>query len=216
MTLLLAVGLVYTFHFIGFFAFPNSDFVTYVRTGQSWLHFEIPRSMKRAPVFSILTVLAGLPFSGPEANLTGTEWLNSLLLPVWMILVYQIGKGFLGRSAVWVALLAGLNPYVIRQSNEVLAEMTIATVFAATVLCTRKYPKMSYLLAMVCSLTRWDMAAILPAVADRLLGDFKSAADTLVSDTAEKILQKGREQYDVLRLKERETMRKKTINAWNR
>jgi len=58
--------------------------------------------------------------------------------------------------------------------------------------------------------------AIDPVVAGRLLGDFKSAANTLVSDTAEKMLQKAREQYDVLRLEERKSMRKSTIKAWNR
>lgn len=163
--LLAAVGFVYTFHFIGFFAFPNSDFLAFVGTGRQWLSFQIPASMKRAPVFSIITVLAGIPFSGPESNLTGTEWFNALLLPVWMILIYHIGKDFLGRASVWVALLAGLNPYVIRLSSQPLAEITIATLFAATVLCVRRHNKMAYLLAMLCSLSRWDMAAILPAVA---------------------------------------------------
>jgi hypothetical protein len=164
--LIAAVGLVYALNFVGHFAFPNSDFTTFVDTGKSWLGGKIPDSMKRGPVFSIFTVFAGTFFSGPERYLTGTEWLNSLLLPVFMILVYLIAKEFLGKfGAVWAAIMAGISPPVIYQSSQPLAEMTILVFFTLAVLFIRIHIGWAYLFAVLCMLTRWDMAGVLVGVA---------------------------------------------------
>jgi hypothetical protein len=164
--LVAVIGLVYALNFVGHFAFPNSDFTTFVDTGKTWLSGKIPDSMKRGPVFSMMTVFAGTLFSGPERYLTGTEWLNSLLLPVFMILVYLIAKEFLGKPiAVWTAILVGISPSVIYQSSQPLAEMTILVFFALAVLCIRIHIGLAYLFAVLCMLTRWDMAGVLVGVA---------------------------------------------------
>ncbi len=183
--LLAAVGLIYSLHFLRHFVFPNSDFVAFLRIGRQWLHLQIPKDMKRAPLFSIITATVGWFFSAPDRYLFGTELYNAILLPVTMVLIYFVSRDFLGRAAVWVALLAGISPWMVRMGSQPLAEITLVTLFAATVLCARKHIKLAYLFAMLGSIARWDMVALIPAVA---IADvirnrkwFRSAASTALA-----------------------------------
>ncbi len=162
---LIAAGLLFSFSFFGHFVVPNSDFFSFLATGKSWLHFQIPDSMKRAPVFSIITALAGLPFSGPGRYLHGAEIYNALMLPVVMILIYLNCRKIKLAGAVWIALLAGLSPWVVRLSSEPLAGLTILAIFAGTTLFVTDNIKLAYLLAALATITRWDMAGLIPAVA---------------------------------------------------
>jgi len=163
--LLVAVGVIYSRHFLRHFVFPNSDFVSFLRIGRQWIHFQIPTDMKRAPLFSIITALAGSFFSAPDRNLLGTELYNAIMLPAIMVLIYLASKPFLGRTALWVALLAGISPWMVRMGSQPLAELTLVALFTATVLCTRRHIKLAYLFAMLGSIARWDMVALIPAVA---------------------------------------------------
>jgi len=163
--LLVALGLIYSLHFLGHFVFPNPDFVAFLAIGRKWLHFQIPSSMKRAPLFSIITALVGYLFSAPDRNLFGTELYNAIMLPTVMVLIYLIGRKFLGKAAVWVALLACISPWMVRMSSQPLAELTLVALFAATCLCIRSHIKWAYLFAMLGSIARWDMAGLIPAVA---------------------------------------------------
>ncbi len=163
--LLVVLGLTYSLHFLGHFVFPNSDFVAFLDTGQKWLQFQIPDNMKRAPLFSIITALMGNFFSRPERYLFAAELYNALMLPTAIVLIYIIGRDFLGKAAVWVALVAGISPWMVRVSSQPLAELTLIVLFAATVLCTRTHIKLAYLFAMLSSITRWDLAGLIPAVA---------------------------------------------------
>jgi len=163
--LLVALGLTYSLHFLGHFVFPNPDFVAFLGIGRKWLHFQIPSSMKRAPLFSIITALAGIFFPTPDRNLFGTELYNAIMLPTVMVLIYLTGRKFLNKAAVWVALLACISPWMVRMSSQPLAELTLIALFAATCLCIRTHIKWAYLFAMLGSIARWDMAGLIPAVA---------------------------------------------------
>ena len=162
---LIGAGLIYSISFFGYFVVPNSDFPAFLDTGQQWLHFHIPGSMKRAPVFSIVTALSGLPFSRPDRYLFGSELYNALLLPVIMVLVYLNCRKLKLAGAIWIGLLAGASPWVVRMSSEPLAELTLVTLFAAAVLCVRDHIKLAYLFAALASISRWDMTGLIPAVA---------------------------------------------------
>lgn len=163
--LLVVLGLLYSLHFLGHFVFPNPDFAAFLQIGQQWLSFRIPYTMKRAPLFTLITVLAGQFFSTPDRYLFGTELYNALMLPTVMVLIYLIGREFLGRAAVWVAVLACISPWMVRMSSQPLAELTLVAFFAATCLCIRSNIKLAYLFAMLGSISRWDMAGLIPAVA---------------------------------------------------
>ena len=171
--LLLAVlGLIWSLTFWQHFVFPNSDYFTFVSTGRQWLSFQIPTSMKRAPVFSVIAGLISMIFSHPRAQLAATEMYNALLLSASMMLFYLVGRDLLGRPAAMVtAFLAGVSPWMVRMSSEPLAEMTLVVLFAAGVLCVaRGRMGWAYVLAMLASIARWDMAALVPAVALADLG----------------------------------------------
>jgi hypothetical protein len=163
--LLVALGLIYSLHFLGHFVFPNTDFAAFLQIGKQWLSFRIPYTMKRAPLFPLITVLAGQFLSTPDRYLFGTELYNALMLPTVMVLIYLIGREFLGRAAVWVALLAGISPWMVRMSSQPLAELTLVALFAATCLCIRSHIKWAYFFAMLGSISRWDMAGLLFAAA---------------------------------------------------
>ncbi len=166
--LLLAVfGLIWSLSFWQHAVFPDPDYYAFVTTGRQWLSFEIPTSMKRAPVFSVIAAIPSLIFSRPHTQLAATELYNALLLPASMILFYLIGRELLGRSAALVtALLAGTSPYLIQMSSEPLVEMTLVVLLASSVLCVaRGRFGWAYVLAMFASITRWDMAGLIPAVA---------------------------------------------------
>lgn len=163
--LLVILGFIYSLHFLGHFVFPNPDFVAFLQIGQQWLSFRIPYTMKRAPLFTLITVLVGNFFSTPDRNLFGTELYNAIMLPTVMVLIYLIGRKFLGKAALWVALLACISPWMVRMSSQPLAELTLVALFAATCLCIRSHIKWAYLFAMLGSIARWDMAGLIPAVA---------------------------------------------------
>jgi hypothetical protein len=163
--LLIILGLVYSLYFLQHFVFPNSDFTSFVQTGNKWLSLEIPRSMKRAPVFSIISALIGKAFGAPVGSLFGTGLYNALMLPLAMVLIYLLSRELLGKAAMWVAFLAGISPYMIRMSSQPLAEMTFVVLISATALAASKNSRWAYLFAMLSSLARWDLAALIPAVA---------------------------------------------------
>jgi len=165
MVFLAVLGLVYSLSFLGHFVFPNSDFVSFLGTGRQWISFHIPQDMKRAPVFAIVTALIGKVFSQrPDGALFGSEFYNALMLPAGLVLIYLAGRRSLGQAAVWVAVLSGISPWMVRMASEPLAEVTIVVFFAATAVCVASNSRWAYLFAMLCSVTRWDMAAIVPAV----------------------------------------------------
>jgi len=163
--LLVALGLIYSLHFLRHFVFPNPDFAAFLGIGRRWLQFQIPGGMKRAPLFSVITALVGNFFSTPDSSLFGTELYNAIMLPTVMVLIYLIGRKFLDKAAVWVALLACISPWMVRMSSQPLAELTLIALFAATCLCIRTHIKLAYLFAMLGSIARWDMAGLIPAVA---------------------------------------------------
>jgi hypothetical protein len=162
---LIIIGLIYSLHFFQHFVFPNPDFPSFVRTGNQWLSFHIPPDMKRAPVFSIIAALISKAFAAPVGSLFGVGLYNALMYPLAMVLIYFLGKDVLGRAAVWVALLAGLTPYMVRMSSQPLAEMTFVVLIAAAALAAAKNSRWAYLFAALGSLARWDLAALIPAVA---------------------------------------------------
>lgn len=163
--LLVVLGVLYSLTFFGHFVFPNSDFGAFFEVGRAWIHFELPYTMKRGPIYSIITATAGLLFNRPDKYLFGAELYNAFLLPVLMLLIYLIGRKMIGTAAVWVALFCGITPWMVRQMSDPMAELTIVTLTAATILCARSHIRWAYLFAMLTSITRWDMAAIIPAVA---------------------------------------------------
>ncbi len=165
--LLAALGLLWSLSFWRHFVFPNSDYYSFVHTGRQWLSLAVPAGMKRAPVFSVLAGLVSMIFPQPSSQVAATEMYNALLLPASMILFYLIGRELLGRPAAMVtAFLAGISPWMIRMSSQPLAEMTLVVLFAAGVLCVaRGRMGWAYAFAMLASVTRWDMAAMVPAVA---------------------------------------------------
>ncbi|MFA6185827.1 MAG: hypothetical protein WC770_01265 [Phycisphaerae bacterium] len=163
--LLAGIGLLYSCTFFNHFACPSSDFVSFYGTGKSWLAFKLPDTMQRGPVYSIISASAGAMLSRADRYIIGADIYNAMLLPLSMILIYLIARPMMGNAALWAAILAGTIPWVIRQTADPLAEMTLIALGAAAVACVRSHIRWAYFFAMLASIARWDMAAAIPAVA---------------------------------------------------
>lgn len=163
--LLAIIGLLYSYTFFNHFACPSSDFVSFYDTGKSWLAFKLPNDMQRGPVYSIISASAGAMLSRADRYIIGADIYNAMLLPFSMILIYLIGRPMMGNAALWASILAGTIPWVIRQTSDPLAEMTLVALGAAAVACVRSHIRWAYFFAMLVSIARWDMAAAIPAVA---------------------------------------------------
>jgi len=142
---------------------PNSDFPGFVRVGQSLLSFEIPGSFKRAPVLGILQVGLSKLVGGQHPALTAGWLLNAILYPISVILLYLIGKEFIGTSAKYFALIAAINPWSIAMLVQPLAETTLVFFILLTVYFMLKRSGWCYVFASVATMVRYEGAALIAA-----------------------------------------------------
>ena len=120
--ILLAFGIYQSVLYFGHKIVPNSDFPAFVRVARQLLSFEVPSSFKRVPVLGILQIGLSKFVSGDHPELTAGWLLNAILHPLSIVLLYLVGKRFLGYRAVWFALIAGINPWILNLFREPIAE----------------------------------------------------------------------------------------------
>jgi len=161
--LLLGFGAYQSALYFGFHPVPNSDFCAFVKTGEELLSFHLPSSYKRAPVLCILLVGLSRVVGGAHPELTAGWVLNGILHPFNLLLFWLVGRQVLGRSAIFVAIIAILNPVSLDMLSEPVAETPLLFFALLTLylICTRS--RWSYLLASVTTLVRYEGAALIVA-----------------------------------------------------
>ncbi len=158
---LLAFGTYHSVLYFGRQPVPNPDFFTFVRTGKSILAFTPPENFKRAPVVGVLIVGLGRLIGGRYPELTAGWLLNAFLHPLNLVLLWLVGRKIVGSAAFWIALVAGLNPWVIRLLSEPIAETTFLFFVLLTFYCIFRGSSWSYFFAAITSLVRYDGAALI-------------------------------------------------------
>ena len=161
---LLAFGSYQSVLYFGHTIVPNSDFPAFNRLGHELWSLRPPTAYKWAPVVGLLQVPLGWLVGGKYPDLTGGWLLNALLHPFNLILLWLIGKKVVGNSAaLWFAIVAILNPWVIYLLTEPIAETPLLFFTLLTYYFIFKRSRWSYLFASITTMVRYEGAALILA-----------------------------------------------------
>ncbi|MHC4499719.1 MAG: hypothetical protein ACYS21_11475, partial [Planctomycetota bacterium] len=161
---LFGFGLYQSVLYFGHTIVPNSDFPAFLATGQELLSFQTPSSFKRVPVLGLSQVLLSYVVGGQHPGLTAGWLLNAILHPFNLILLWLVGREIVGKSALWVAIIAILNPQVLYLLTEPIAETTFLFFILLTFYSVFRRSKWSYLLASITSMVRYEGAVLILVV----------------------------------------------------
>jgi len=164
MALLLAFAVYLGITFYGHQAVPNSDFPDFVKTGKTILSLKLPNSYKRLPVFGTLVVAFAGVVGGQHPELTAGWLLNCVFFSLNAVLLYLLGRKLLGRAAVFFALIAALNPWMIAQLVDPILEITLIFFMLLTFYLLSVNSRWSYLVAGIAAMTRYEGAAVILTV----------------------------------------------------
>lgn len=158
-----AFGVYHSILYFGHTVVPNSDFPAFFATGQQLLSFQIPSSFKRVPVLGILQVLLSYVVGGQHPGLTAGWLLNAILHPFNLVLLWLVSRKLVGKSGLWIAIIAILNPVVIYLLTEPIVETTFLFFILLTFYFLFKNSRWSYFFASITTMVRYEGAALILA-----------------------------------------------------
>lgn len=162
---LIIFGSYLSFNFWGHQAVPNPDFFGFIEVAEALLAFQFASiDYRQLPGLGLLQKGISILVGGPQAELTAGWLLNAILHPLNMVLVWLVAKRFIGQSALWVAILVGITPWVLRQVVDPIAETTFLFFILLTFYCIFRRSKWSYLVACMATTVRYEAAALILAV----------------------------------------------------
>lgn len=160
---LFAFGVYESILYFGHKVVPISDFPTIVKVAQELLSFKVPSNFKMAPVTGLLQAGLSHFVGGEYPQLTAGWLLNAILHPFTVLLLWLIGKRILGRSAVWFALVAAINPWLLYMLREPLVETTLLFFVLLTTYLILRRSKWCYLAAAITTMVRYEGAVLILA-----------------------------------------------------
>ena len=160
---LLSFGVYQSVLYFGHKLIPNPDFVCFAQLGHELLSFKLPSSFMRAPVLGLLQAALSHIVGGQRPDLTAGWLLNAIFHPFNLVLLYLVGKRIVGKSALWIAIIAILNPWVIYMLTEPVVETTLLFFTLLTFYFILKRSKWSYVFASIATMVRYEGAALIMA-----------------------------------------------------
>ncbi len=160
---LLAFGIYHSIIYFGHQVVPTSDFPSFTQTGHELLSLKLPSSFKRVPVLGLLQVTLSYLVGGQHPELTAGWLLNGLLHPFNLILLWLVGKRIVGRSALWVAIIAIINPWSIQLLTDPIVETTLLFFMLLTFYFIFRRSNWCYLFASITTMVRYEGAALILA-----------------------------------------------------
>ena len=160
---LFAFGVYHSILYFGHTAVPISDFPDFFRVGKEILSLQMPSSFKLAPVLGILQNLLVFVSWGSPPELTAGWLLNAILHPFTVVLLWLVGKRIIGRSAVWFAVIASINPWTIYYLTEPIIETPFLFFILLTLYLIFRRSRWAYLAASVTTMVRYEGAALILA-----------------------------------------------------
>jgi hypothetical protein len=140
---------------------PHFDFECFEWTGQQILSCKLPADYKRLPLVGILQVLLGHIAGGEYPDFHGGWLLNSIAHPLTAVLLWLAGRKVIGRTAVWFAIIAIINPWGLWLLTEAIAETTLLFFIWATLYLIFIRSKWAYLSASLTTMVRYEGAALI-------------------------------------------------------
>jgi hypothetical protein len=160
---LLVFGMYHSILYFGHTIVPIADFPGFFEVGRDILSFQMPRRFKRAPVLGMLQYIVSWFVGGPHPPLTAGWLLNAVLHPLNLVLLWLVGKRIVGKSALWIAIVAILNPWVIYLLTDPVVETTLLFFTLLTFYFMFRRSKWCYLFASVTAMVRYEGAALILA-----------------------------------------------------
>jgi len=161
-TILLAFGVYKSIALYGAYPVPNPDFPGFVQVGRRLLKFRLPSDFKRLPLVGIMQVLLSHLMGGDQPVLTAGWVINGVFSALSVVLLWRVGKRIIGDSAIWVAVLAMLNPWVLRSQINPIAETSMIFFTLTTFFFMFKDSSLAYLFACCASMVRYECAVLIP------------------------------------------------------
>ena len=100
---------------------------------------------------------------GSPPELTAGWLLNAILHPFTVVLLWLVGRRIIGRSAVWFALIASINPWTIYYLTEPIGETPYLFFILLTLYLIFLRSRWAYLAASVTTMVRYEGAALILA-----------------------------------------------------
>ena len=160
LVVILAFGVYKSIALWGAYPIPNPDFPGFISVGKHLLTFQVPEKFKRAPAVGIFQVLLTY-LLGPNNELNAGWLLNAILAPLNIILIWRIGKRFIGNAAIFLAIVAMLNPWVLRSQVNPIAETTMIFFILITFLFIFKHSNWAYVFASIAAIVRYECTALI-------------------------------------------------------
>jgi hypothetical protein len=160
-TVLFAFGIYHSVLYFGHTVVPISDFPAFFRVGKEVLSLQMPSSFKLAPMLGILQNLLMFVSWGQSPELTAGRLLNAILYPFTVVLFWLVGRRIIGRSAVWFAIIASINPWAIYYLTEPIVESPFLFFILLTLLLIFRRSRWAYLAASVTTMVRYEGAALI-------------------------------------------------------
>lgn len=161
LVLLLCFGIYHSVTYFGHKVVPNPDFTGFVHVGRQLLSFQLPSSYKRLPMLGILQVSISSLVGGNHPDLTAGWLLNAILHPFNIVLIWLIGRRFIGRAAIWVAIVAAINPWTLRMVEDPIVETTLLFFTLLSFYFIVRRSKWAYLFASITSMVRYEGALLI-------------------------------------------------------
>ncbi|MFH1613704.1 MAG: hypothetical protein ABIG61_01280 [Planctomycetota bacterium] len=163
LALLFASGAYHSVLYFGHQVVPNPDFPDFIQTGHDLLSFRLPVNFKRAPVVGLLQVSLGYLIGGVCPDLTAARLIDAVLHPLSIVLLYLLGKKIVPKAAVWIAIIASINPWLIKFLTESAAETILLFFVLLTYYFIFRRSAWSYLFASITTMVRYEGAALILA-----------------------------------------------------
>ncbi len=160
---LFAFGVYHSILYFGHTAVPNSDFPSLYRIGNDLLSFRMPSKFKQAPVLGLLQNFLYPLTWGPFRPLTAGWLLNAILHPFNLIGLWLVGKKIVGKAAVWIAIIAIINPWTIYSLTEPINETTYLFFILLSFYLIFRRSRWAYLAAGAATMVRYEATTLILA-----------------------------------------------------
>jgi hypothetical protein len=160
---LFVFGVYLSILYFGHTEVPISDFPDLFNVGRDILSFRLPARFKQAPVLGMLQFTLSHFVGGQFPNLTAGWLLNAILYPFNLLLLWSVGKKIVGRSGVWIAIIAIINPWSIYLLTEPINETTLLFFTLMTYFFMFRRSRWCYLFASITTMVRYEGVALILA-----------------------------------------------------
>jgi len=158
---LFAFGVYMSILYFGHTVVPISDFPDLYNVGRAILSLRLPARFMQAPVLGMLQVALSYVVGGHDPNLTAGWLLNAVLYPFNLVLLYLVARRIIGKAALWVALIAILNPWVVYLLTEPIVETTYMFFILLSLYFMFRRSRWCYVFASITTMVRYEGAALI-------------------------------------------------------